>query len=87
MTQHLWRGYHPHTMLSRADITTSFIIPYLGSQFSYLPLYIEMWTFILMGTSPFSVFDLKKYIVEIEHGLRRKADKRFEVTMTVKQVS
>ena len=60
-------------MLSRDDITTSskassFHIP-LDPVF--IPVYIAMWTSILMGTSPFSVFDLKKYIVEIEHGLEK----------------
>ena len=80
-------------MLSRADITASSnaSLFHISLVSVFIPVYIAMWTSILMGTSPFSVFDLKFSrnicIVEIEHGLRRKADKRFEVTMTVKQVS
>ena len=60
-------------MLSRADITASSnaSLFHISLVSVFIPVYIAMWTSILMGTSPFSVFDLKKYIVEIEHGLEK----------------
>ena len=93
-TQHLWGGYHPTPCIitpcylrltSRPALRlhhSASISPW--SQFSYQSTsQCGQWTSILMGTSPFSVFDLKKYIVEIELGLWRKADKRASMNWNI----